>query len=374
MQKTSNFLKITLIYFISLVLFVGIRIVFNLGFLSGVGEPFQDILSTFIIQVGIMLLVPLAFYFLIFRKKPKETFKNIGFIKITWKAVLICFLIGVIAFILNIVISSIFNGIINAFGYESGVSSSSSGDYSFWSFLINVFCVAVLPAFCEEFLHRGVFMRGMFNSISVKHSLIISSICFGLMHLNIVQVFYAAILGLLIGFVSIVGKSIWPAIIIHFTNNFINVYLSFAEANGWWFGNFYDVINTFINGNFILALLVIILVICFLIFALIHLVLKLLSIASFNRFKGIMSIIKNSFKEYKEENPESTVSDYEVVAELEDEILDAMPEIRDRGTANMFFQDNYPKESLVLKDNIFLIATMFLGVFITITTFIWGIL
>jgi len=373
MHKTSNFLKITLIYFISLVLFVGIRIFFSLGFLRGLSENVQDIISTLLIQVVIMFLVPFCFYMLFNKKKPKETLNNLGFKKISGKAILICFFIGIIAFVLNIVVSSIFNGIINAFGFESGTSNATN-DYSFWSFLLNVFCVAILPGFCEEFLHRGVLMRGMFNSISVKHALIISSICFGLMHLNIVQVFYAAILGLLIGFVSIVGKSIWPAIIIHFTNNFINVYLSFASANGWPLGNFYDVINSFLSNNWLVAIIVVILVICLLVFALIRLIMHLFSISSFENFKKLMLIIKSSINEYKSENPEQTVSEYEVVNELEDEILETMPEIRDRGTANMFFQDIYPKEKLVLKDKIFIFATLFLGIFITISTFIWGIL
>lgn len=374
MSKFSNFLKITLIYFISLVLFVGVRIVFGLGFLNGVNEGVKDIISSLMIQVGVMVLVPLAFYFLFFKHKPKETFKNIGFKKITLKAVVICFAIGLIAFLLNIVVSSIFNGIINSFGFESGSSSSGSANYSFWAFLINVFCVAVLPAFCEEFLHRGILMRGLYNSISVKHALIISSICFGLMHLNIVQVFYAAILGALIGFVSIVAKSIWPAIIIHFTNNFINVYLSFAEANGWLFGNFYDVLNTFLSGNFIFAVIIICCVICILIFALIKLIMTLLKITSFLEFKNVMDVVKGSFNEYKKENPDSDVQDYELVNELEDEIIDAVPMFKTKSVSDMFFQDNFPKEKLVLKDKIFLIATIFLGVFITISTFIWGIL
>ena len=217
-------------------------------------------------------------------------------------------------------------------------------------------------------------MRGMFNSISVKHALILSSICFGLMHLNIVQVFYAAILGLLIGFVSIIGKSIWPAIIIHFTNNFINVYLSFASANGWPLGNFYDIINSFISQNFFISIIVIILVICLLIFALLKLVMQLFGISSFENFTKMMRIIKNSVNEYKQDNPDNNISDIEVVNELEYDILDVLPEIRDRGTENMFFQDIYPKEKLIFRDKIFIIATIFLGVFITISTFIWGIL
>ena len=83
MQKTSNFFKITLIYFISLSLFVGVRIIFQLGFLSNVNEYLQDILSTGLIQLVIMFLIPLLLYMLLFRKKPKQTFEDVGFKKIS---------------------------------------------------------------------------------------------------------------------------------------------------------------------------------------------------------------------------------------------------------------------------------------------------
>lgn len=372
MRKTSNFFKITLIYFISLATFVGVRILFSLGFLSNTSETVQDILSTSIIQIGIMFLLPLLLYFLFFRQKPKQTFSNFGFKKISGKAILISFLIGLIAFVLNIVVSSIFNGFIDALGYEAGTSAGTS-DYSFLSFLLNVVCVAILPGICEEFLHRGVLMRGLFNSISVKHALVISSLCFGLMHLNIVQVFYASILGLLIGFVSIVGKSIWPAIIIHFTNNFVNVYLSFASANGWPLGNFYDVINDFINNNFVFALLVVIIVLCLLIFLLIKLIMDLLKITSFESFKNvILNLKKNLNKDVINYNSCEEVNETHYINDIEPIIFNSLPQ--PKSTSELFFQDNYKKEKLILRDKIFLIATFFLGTLITISTFIWGIL
>lgn len=372
MQNKSNFLKITFIYFVSLVLFVGIRIIFNLGFLSNLGEIWQEIISTLLIQVVVMFFVPLMFYFLLFRKKPKETFSNLGYKKINFKAILICVGIGIIAFFLNIVISSIFNGIITALGYKSS-GSSTSGDYSLVNFFVNVVCVAILPALCEEFIHRGLLMRGMFNSISVKHALILSSICFGLMHLNIVQVFYASILGLLIGFVSIIGKSVWPAVIIHFVNNFINVYLSFASHNNWLFGNFYDAISNFISKNFLISLIVIILAICVLVYFLIKLIMMLLKITSFESFKNvIIKLKKNLNKDIVNYSTGEDVNEMNYIGDIEPIILENI--LEPKNMTELFLQDIYPKEKLVLKDRIFMIASLFLGSVITIFTFIWGLL
>ncbi len=371
MKNKSTFFKISFIYFISLVLFVLVRIAFQLGFLSGINDKLQDILSTSIIQIVIMLILPFLFYKLFFKKKTKQVFVDTGFKKISGKAVFICILIGIIAFIFNIVVSSVFNGIIGMFGFESSVGSSG-GDYSLLNFFINVLTVAVLPAFCEEFMHRGILMRGLFNSISVKNALIISSICFGLMHLNIVQVFYAAILGCLIGFVSIVGKSIWPAIIIHFVNNFVNVYLSFAKANNWIFGDFYDVLNNFISNNWLFALIIIILVLTSLLILLIKLIMDLLKITSYESFKNVLINIKNSFN--KNNNNENTyeLKESNYINDIEPILIENLP--APKSTTDLFLQDIYNKEKLIFKDKIFMIATIFLGVFITIATFIWGII
>ncbi len=372
MQKTSNFFRITLIYFFSLLLFVGLRIVFNLGFLSELNENLSDLISSLLIQVIVMFFVPLLFYFLLFRKKPKEVFSSLGFKKISGKVVLISFLIGLIAFALNIFISSIFNGLIEAFGYKSPFSSSTQ-DYSVLGFVLSVFCTAILPAVCEEFVHRGILMRGLYNSISVKHSLIISSICFGLMHLNIVQVFYATILGLLIGFVSIVGKSIWPAVIIHFTNNFVNVYLSYAYKNGWFLGNFYDVLNELLSKNYLLSFVFIILLVCVLIYFLIYLILKLLKITSYENFKSVIYSLKKSFnKDFASHSTYGEISHLDYVNDIEPIILENIQEPKDM--SDLFFQDIYPKEKLYVKDLIFLICVFFLSGIITIFTFIWGLL
>ena len=88
----------------------------------------------------------------------------------------------------------------------------------------------MLPAFCEEFMHRGIVLQGI-KHIGFKKAIVISALLFGLLHFNINQVAYAFVIGLILGFVAVVSKNIYPAMIIHFTNNFISVYLDFAFSN-----------------------------------------------------------------------------------------------------------------------------------------------
>lgn len=375
-MNKSRFFKVSLIYFISLVLFVLLRIFFQLNVFQKIDSNWQDILSSGLIQIVLMFLLPMGLYFLFFKTKPKETFSELGFKKISFKAVLICFAIGIIAFILNIAVSSIFNGIIRSLGYNPSSSAGSSTSSSFLNFLLQVVLVSVLPAFCEEFMHRGVLLRGLSKSVGVKSALIISSVLFGLMHLNIVQVFYATILGLLIGFVSVVGKSIIPAIIIHFVNNFLNVYLSFAEANSWPLGDFYSVINSFFqNNNLIIVLIVVVLVLIFLIFLLFALILNLLKISSFSSFKNVLANIKENLngEVVKYENSNEIQNEVDYINEVAPIIMENIPQHSSALNA-ILGETNAPKEALKFSDKIFFIASLILGIVITVFTFIWGVI
>ena len=72
---------------------------------------------------------------------------------------------------------------------------------------VELLLVAILPAFCEEFIHRGVLLQGIKHA-GFKKAIVISSLMFGLIHFNIQQFFYAFIIGLILGFVSVVAKNI----------------------------------------------------------------------------------------------------------------------------------------------------------------------
>jgi membrane protease YdiL (CAAX protease family) len=82
---------------------------------------------------------------------------------------------------------------------------------------------------CEEIAHRGMLFNGL-SSLGTKNAIIYSSILFGLMHLNISQFFYAAIIGAILAVLTIASGSIIPAMIVHFLNNFINVVISYVDA------------------------------------------------------------------------------------------------------------------------------------------------
>lgn len=78
---------------------------------------------------------------------------------------------------------------------------------------------ALVPAFCEEFLFRGTFLNRTMEFIPPYKSLIIASLLFAFVHLQLIMIPQLFIFGFYLGFVVLMTKSIYPAIIIHFLNN-----------------------------------------------------------------------------------------------------------------------------------------------------------
>ncbi len=93
-------------------------------------------------------------------------------------------------------------------------STPNSAGGVFLSFL----STAIVPALIEEFALRGVIMQPL-RRYGDWFAIIASSLIFGLMHCNLLQIPFAFIAGIAIGYAVIVTESIWTGIIIHFFNN-----------------------------------------------------------------------------------------------------------------------------------------------------------
>ena len=92
--------------------------------------------------------------------------------------------------------------------------------------VIYVVAITVVPAFIEEIIFRGIIMQSLrrFGDI---FALVASSLIFGIFHLNLIQMPYAFILGLCIGYFVMRTGSLWVGVIIHFVNNSVAVAFEF---------------------------------------------------------------------------------------------------------------------------------------------------
>ncbi len=92
--------------------------------------------------------------------------------------------------------------------------------------MLYVLLLTVAPAFLEEMVFRGVVMQSLrrFGDI---FALVSSALIFGIFHLNLIQMPYAFIMGLCIGYFVMRTGSLWVGIIIHFINNSTAVVFEF---------------------------------------------------------------------------------------------------------------------------------------------------
>lgn len=92
-------------------------------------------------------------------------------------------------------------------------------------FLVSVVIVAVLPAICEEAVHRGVILHTLYTVRKEWLVVLIMGIYFGIFHTDPIRFLPTAILGAAISFVMLETENmVYPAFF-HFVNNFLPLIL-----------------------------------------------------------------------------------------------------------------------------------------------------
>ena len=228
------------IYLLCVLLFILFKILAQVGVLNGLDDALQETLSSCIIQILILLIIPFLLYILLTKQSIKDTAKEFRLKKISAKSILFSVLIGIGVYFLIAYVSGFFSTILSFLGAESVPNNKSINyaQYSIPMFFLTVFISAVLPAICEEFIHRGMLI-GILSKYGVVFAIVVSSLAFGFLHMNINQCFYAVLIGLFLGYLCIYTKSIIPCMIIHFMNNFLNVFFDFSYINNWIGGGYY---------------------------------------------------------------------------------------------------------------------------------------
>ena len=89
--------------------------------------------------------------------------------------------------------------------------------------ILSIILAGIIPAFAEEMFFRGVILSGFKDNYSQKKAIIISSLLFGIIHLNPWQFVTAFIIGLISAWICLQIKSILPSIYMHLFNNMLIV-------------------------------------------------------------------------------------------------------------------------------------------------------
>jgi uncharacterized protein len=99
--------------------------------------------------------------------------------------------------------------------------------------MVNVFMIAILPAFAEEILFRGALAR-LFKdwTKNVHLAVFISSFIFAAIHMQFYGFLPRFLLGIVLGYLFFWSGSLWLPIVAHFTNNFLSVMVEFLFRKG----------------------------------------------------------------------------------------------------------------------------------------------
>ena len=354
------------IYFLIAMFFVAIRMLSAFGLLNFLGD-FSGVVFTIVVQIFLLAAGSIFLFSAISKNKVKDTLNYFNFKKISTKAVITCVILGVVVFFLNVFASSFFNSIISFLGYSPNRTSSVVTEYPVWLLFVNIIFTAVLPGICEEIAHRGMILSSSQAFGSFK-AILISSFLFGLLHLNIEQFFYATLIGIFLGYLTHATGSIYPAMIVHFMNNALSVFLTFSSVNGLAFANIFIKLELILQNNWFIGILFIILFVIILLYILYRLTFYLIfTNAKQNLLKSSKELEKvlkkrmyfnelNSIKG-KEENLSNKIL---LNKEELGKIFDFLPK-----------KEKFKKDCFAL---CFLSLSISIMTIITIFTFIWGVL
>ena len=186
----------------------------------------------FVSQYAFMLIPS---WLLIRRLHTKQFFDYVRLKRISFAEIGLAVAGAVILFPINIFFSTF---LVESLGIPEKLmraNASLFASYTPAEFAWLLFGVAVTPAICEEVFFRGQVQRTLERSLSI-HSVWIVGIAFGLFHFQPLGLASLSLLGLYFGYVYYRGRSLYPSMAAHFTNNAIALlftYQPFVKDREW---------------------------------------------------------------------------------------------------------------------------------------------
>lgn len=200
-----NYRKVNWCFLGIIILHLGV-----VGLLIALRNVYSMGMVTNLLVSELILAVPAFLAVLVSREKPNRV---LGFHKLklssVFMIVLYTFLMGPLTTLLN-AISMLF--------VDNAVVSISTEVLNL-PFLLTFFMMAVFGPVCEELCFRGVVYRGYLKSGNVVGAVLLSSLLFGLMHMNFNQAPYAFAIGVSMAVLVEATGSLWSSVIMHVVFN-----------------------------------------------------------------------------------------------------------------------------------------------------------
>lgn len=113
---------------------------------------------------------------------------------------------------------------------ENMTAAMGNNPQTLFQLAVDVLKTAAIPALVEELAFRGIAL-GSLRKFGDRFAIVMSSLLFGLLHGNLIQVPFAFCVGLVMAYTVVRTGSIVPAVIIHFINNSMSCLLSYFGSD-----------------------------------------------------------------------------------------------------------------------------------------------
>lgn len=184
------------------------------------------LLSISVIQILVLVLPCMLYYLLKGRKLSSPmALSPIGLRHVT------LILFSALVFVLGSLLikfgyQTIASQSVDASGFFDALySDESGGSAAEASFSGVLLALVIIPAVCEELLFRGVIFAE-YRSLGEGNAILISAICFAMLHFSVRNFPVYLFAGILLGVVTAVSRSVIPAVILHLLSNTLNIYAS----------------------------------------------------------------------------------------------------------------------------------------------------
>lgn len=184
-------------------------------------NPTNLFLSIALVQIIVLVLPCMLYYLLKGRKLSSPMFltapspRHIGLT-----------LSGALALVVGSLLIKFFYRAASAQGMDVGGFfdrfSAGEADPPFAGVLLSI---VIIPAVCEELFFRGVVLAE-YRLLGEGNAIVLSAVCFAMLHFSVSGFPIYLFIGLLLGVITSVSRSILPAMFLHLLSNTLNVYTS----------------------------------------------------------------------------------------------------------------------------------------------------
>ncbi|HIS58602.1 MAG TPA: CPBP family intramembrane metalloprotease [Candidatus Limadaptatus stercoravium] len=217
-----------ILYFLIIAMTLLMRISQGVGVADALGADI-GVMFTLVVQLGCFGALPLVGWWIIVGGCRKDEIRTLtyafGFRKCGLRDILRILAITVPLLLLVGVAANAWSNLLALIGYVR--SPSVAEEQTVAALLSEIALTAVLPGVFEELTHRGELMAA-YRGLGGK-AVFVSALLFALMHQNIQQLAHTFVLGFVLAFVVYCTGSVFPAMFVHFFNNFISVVSGFGE-------------------------------------------------------------------------------------------------------------------------------------------------